>query len=214
MQLLPAKIKYALLTGFEPFGTPRPKDNRSWETIKQLSGQEILLDDETVVHLECHELPVSYSPVADALPSLHLNREFSIVIHCGAGVSGSVKLETLARKKGYSRAGNQGPLDVPECGQVPGYDTNDVLYTEVDVEELKDRLIEEGWTGVCTSADAGRYLCEFTYYISLAEGETTYAKRQLAPPKTLFVHVPPKANDPYDDKELASIVRSIVRHLA
>ncbi|KAJ1818548.1 hypothetical protein LPJ75_001414, partial [Coemansia sp. RSA 2598] len=79
---------HALLTGFEPFGAPMPKENRSWQVVKQLSGREILVGSKKVV-CHCYELPVSYDPVAAALPQMHSKREYSIVVHCGAGTSGS-----------------------------------------------------------------------------------------------------------------------------
>ncbi|KAJ1892181.1 pyroglutamyl-peptidase activity protein [Kickxella alabastrina] len=206
-------IKYALLTGFEPFGTPRPRDNRSWETVKQLSGERILAGGVTVV-CHCHELPVSYGPVSELVPQLHLGEQYSIVIHCGAGSPGVVKLEGVAHRDGYSKQGNGGTKDVPDSGCVPGYSTAKKLSTPVNVDALKRTLAANGWASVVTSQDAGRYLCEFTYYTSLAEGETSYAKRQLPVPKTLFMHIPPKMQDPYSDSELANLVRDIIRNLA
>ncbi|KAI9502201.1 hypothetical protein GGI25_003348 [Coemansia spiralis] len=207
------KLKHALLTGFEPFGTPRPMENRSWEVIKQLEGEEIATD-KSLVLCHCYELPVSYGPVAELVPKLHQSNDFSIVIHCGAGWPGAVRVEEFAHKCGYTKPGNDGEGDVPTDNQVPGYDTADKLQTTVAVDKLKDELVACGWEKVIVGSDAGHYLCDFTYYISLAEGETTYKQRQRQAPSTLFVHVPPERNDLYSDKELADIIRAIVRHLA
>ncbi|KAJ2786259.1 Pyroglutamyl-peptidase 1 [Coemansia interrupta] len=208
------KKMYALLTGFEPFGTPRPKDNRSWEAVKQLSGEVLSAGDETSVVCRCHKLPVSYDPVTDIVPRLHEKEDYAIVIHCGAGESGTVKLEMVAHKEGYQRPGNGGPGDVPRDGRVPGYDTADKLWTSVDVETCRSVLAEAGWTSVATSMDAGRYLCEFTYYTSLALSKTRYPEQGRVPPLVVFVHVPPKSCDPYSDRELADIMRRIVCFLA
>ncbi|KAI7825582.1 hypothetical protein BX661DRAFT_172067 [Kickxella alabastrina] len=196
-------VKYALLTGFEPFGTPRPRDNRSWETVKQLSGERILAGGVTVV-CHCHELPVSYGLCQRWFHSCTWARSSP----------GVVKLEGVAHRDGYSKQGNGGTKDVPDSGCVPGYSTTKKLSTSVNVDALKCTLAANGWASVVTSQNAGRYLCEFTYYTSLAEGETSYAKRQLPVPKTLFVHVPPKMQDPYSDSELADLVRDIIRNLA
>ncbi|KAI8321269.1 peptidase C15, pyroglutamyl peptidase I-like protein [Martensiomyces pterosporus] len=207
------RVKHALLTGFEPFGNPRPDDNRSWETIRQLAGEQVVAGD-TAVICHCYEIPVSYAPISEIVPRLHLGEEYSIVIHCGAGVPGAVLIEKLAHRCGYDKAGNNGEKDVPADGCVPGYQTADELHTAVGVEELRDSLRAKGWDKVVVSLDAGRYLCDYTYYTSLAEAETTYKSRQLAAPKTLFIHVPPMASDPYSDKELAEIIRDILRCLA
>ncbi|KAJ2490863.1 Pyroglutamyl-peptidase 1 [Coemansia sp. RSA 2050] len=206
------KLKHALLTGFEPFGKPRPSNNRSWQAVKQLAGERIVVGDELVL-CHCFELPVSYNPVSELVPCLHQGEKYSLVIHCGAGQSGKVGIEQLAHRTGYTKQGNGGEGDVPAGNCVPNYSTPDELRTSVSVDGLRAALAAKGWAHVETSQDAGRYLCEFTYYTSLAEAQTTYPSRQLPPPLTLFVHVPPKECDPYDDAELAEIVRDIVRCL-
>ncbi|ORX67116.1 peptidase C15, pyroglutamyl peptidase I-like protein [Linderina pennispora] len=163
-------LKHALLTGFEPFGNPVPDDNRSWETIKQLSN-ECIETDSTTILCHCYEIPVSYGPVSE-----------------------------LAHKSGYTNPGNGGSADVSADGHVPvAADLPETLETEIDVDGLRDHLIERGWDKTEVSLDPGRYLCDFTYYTSLAEARSTYEGRGLAPPKTLFVHVPPKTEDPYSD---------------
>ncbi|KAJ2551730.1 pyroglutamyl-peptidase activity protein [Coemansia sp. RSA 1933] len=207
-------LKHALITGFEPFGTPRPTENRSWEVVKQLVGKQIDTGDSLVV-CHCYQLPVSYNPVRELVPQLHRVQDFSIVIHCGAGVPGVVRLEKLAHRSGYVKPGNGGESDVPVDNCVSGYDTADVLETAIDVDELRDALSNKGWSNLATSLDAGHYLCDFTYYISLAEGETTYKRdKQCQAPATLFVHVPPSRNDPYSDTELAEILCDVLRRIA
>ncbi|KAJ2745922.1 Pyroglutamyl-peptidase 1 [Coemansia sp. BCRC 34301] len=205
-------MRHALITGFEPFGKPRTSDNRSWETARQLAGELIKVGDAAVL-CHCFELPVSYGPVSELVPRLHSDNDYSIVIHCGAGTDGVVKIEQLAHRTGYVKPGNGGKEDVPADNHVPRYPTPDELCTSVDVSGLRDTLVAKGWASVATSRDAGRYLCEYTYYVSLAEAQTTYVDRRLPQPKTLFVHVPPRTCDPYSDVELAEIVRDILRHL-
>ncbi|KAJ2562181.1 Histone deacetylase hda1 [Coemansia sp. RSA 1822] len=209
-------LAYATLSEEEvngPFGTPLPRDNRSWEAVKQLDQQIIETDCATVV-CHCHRLPVSYDDVSMIVPRLHLASEYSIVVHCGAGASGVIRLEKCAHRAGYVRPGNKGPMDLPPNGCVPGYDTADELVTAIDVDGLRNRLEEQGWNKVYTSVDAGHYVCDFTFYTSLAEGETTYPARQLPAPQTLFVHVHPQADEVYSDTQLAELLRDIVRHLA
>ncbi|KAJ2782700.1 Pyroglutamyl-peptidase 1 [Coemansia javaensis] len=207
-------IVHALVTGFEPFGEPRPDDNRSWEAVRQLAGQTVAAGDVSVV-CHCHELPVSYASVSADVPQLHRDGAFGIVVHCGAGTPGVVRLETVAHRAGYVRPGNSGLLDVPPGGCVPGYDGAAAeLCTDVDVAGLVRALAAKGWAATAPSTDAGRYLCEYTYYTSLAEAALYPRRRRMAAPRVLFVHVPPQAGDPYSDAQLAEIVREIIRELA
>ncbi|KAJ2769177.1 hypothetical protein IWQ57_003215, partial [Coemansia nantahalensis] len=179
---------HALLTGFEPFGEPRPSTNRSWEAVRQLAGEAIAADGGAVVACHCHRLPVSYADVSAAVPRLHGSADWSIVIHCGAGRSGAVQLERLAHRAGYERAGNGGAQDLPPGGRVPGYDgAGDELATDVDVGNVRSALEDRGWTAAQTSSDAGRYVCEYTYYSSLAEA-AQYPQRGRTAPAVLFVH--------------------------
>ncbi|KAJ2693754.1 Pyroglutamyl-peptidase 1 [Coemansia spiralis] len=205
---------HALLTGFEPFGEPRPSTNRSWEVVQQLAGEEIAADGGAAVACHCHRLPVSYAAVSKAMPRLYGSADFSIVIHCGAGISGTVQLERLAHRAGYVRPGNNGAQDLPPGGRVPGYDgAGDELATGVDVDSVCSALSDRGWTAVQGSSDAGRYVCEYTYYSSLAEAALNPQRRQRAP-AVLFVHVPPQADDPYSDHQLAELVRDVIRIVA
>ncbi|KAJ2452960.1 hypothetical protein EV183_002545 [Coemansia sp. RSA 2336] len=205
-------IKHALVTGFEPFGSPRPSDNRSWEAAKRLEGQTLETDNADIV-CHCYRLPVSYGDVSTQLPLLHKSNTFSIVLHCGAGTPGTVRLEKQAHKTGYTRPGNKGPQDLPPGGSVPGYQTENELASTIDVDSLHLQLESAGWHHISTSTDAGRYLCDFTYYTSLAEAQVSYPARQLPAAQTVFVHVHPQVNDIYSDEQLAELLRSIIRML-
>ncbi|KAJ2161667.1 hypothetical protein GGF46_001260 [Coemansia sp. RSA 552] len=204
-------IKHVLITGFQPFGTPRPADNRSWEAAKQLAGERMAVGDSAVVECHCVELPVSYSDVAQQMQQLHKDRRYSIAVHCGAGVAGVVRLEQRAHRSGYTRPGNKGAADLPPGGQVPGYDLADELWTAVDVDAVRRDLVGRGWSAARTNSDAGRYVCEFTYYCALAEAAAYEAG---AAPRTLFVHVPPQEGDPYSDAQLAELIRDVIRTVA
>ncbi|KAJ1735769.1 Pyroglutamyl-peptidase 1 [Coemansia biformis] len=211
--MAPTTTLHALVTGFEPFGEPRPDDNRSWEAVRLLAGETIAAGDVGVV-CHCHRLPVSYGAVSEAMPRLHRSGDFGIAIHCGEGSSGAVRLERLAHRAGYVRPGDQGPLDLPPGGRVPGYDSAaDELVTDVDVDSLRRALAAKCWAAVQVSMDAGRYVCDYTYFLSLAEG-ALYPRRGRVAPAVLFVHVPPQAGDPYSESQLAEIVREIIRVLA
>lgn len=83
-----------------------------------------------------------------------------------------------------------------------------ILKTGIDVKELCDNInknCEKHKCEACFSHDAGRYLCEYTYYQSLA----------IEPTKTLFVHVPDfnKYSSVQTAKGLYDILCYLIRNL-
>ncbi|KAL1922000.1 uncharacterized protein VTP21DRAFT_10642 [Calcarisporiella thermophila] len=169
-----------VLTGFEPFG--RVKINQSWHSIKPLAECPILpLPPSTPksysecsqprISIQVYELPVVYSQIPNLVRNLHrtVNVPRRHFIHVGAGKTGSICLESLANQSGYKQPDNLGehPADgeVTEyVGKCPG-----ILNVRVDVHALCSWLHSRGWQHVSVSKDAGRYLCEYTLYCSLAE---------------------------------------------
>ncbi|CAG8718839.1 6023_t:CDS:1, partial [Scutellospora calospora] len=116
---------------------------------------------------------------------------------------GDIYIEKKARQKEYKSRDNH--QKIPDDYICPGYDC-DEIKTQIDVDSLKKYLQEEKkLTNLLTSEDAGLYLCEYTYYISLCENEKKDDKK-----KVLFVHVP-KKNDsfPYSVDEVAKILEDI-----
>ena len=55
--------------------------------------------------------------------------------------------------------------------------------------------------------DAGHYLCDFTYYCSLAE--IARAKEKRHTPQVLFLHCPP-AGQPLSTEEVTSAIKKII----
>lgn len=86
-------------------------------------------------------------------------------------------IECHACSNGYNR------FDIDKkCPDETNMECN-ILKTGIDVKELCHNVNKNYTKHKCTarsSHDAGRYLCEYIYYQSLA----------IEPTKTLFVHVP------------------------
>lgn len=83
-----------------------------------------------------------------------------------------------------------------------------VLETDIDVKELCDYVnknYEKHKCEVCLSNDAGRYLCEYIFYQSLA----------IESSKALFVHVPDfdKYSSIQTAKGLYDILCYLIRNL-
>lgn len=86
-------------------------------------------------------------------------------------------IECCAHSKGYIRA------DIHNRCPDESNITLEVLKTAIDVNRLCKSINEHSEKtkcSVCISHDAGRYLCEYTFYNSL----------KMDPTRVLFVHVP------------------------
>lgn len=159
-----------LLTGFEPFGTHVV--NPSWEVASRLNGA--IIGDLKVV---AQQLPVVYDEVPSILASLWKKYDVKLCVHCGVGLTGPVRIEKRAHNFSYERLDNKksAPFD-GACVQGAAR----VLETSVNIKMLIESLPETP-IDIVESTDAGRYLCEFTYFFSL----------HLFRAPVLFVHVPP-----------------------
>ena len=82
------------------------------------------------------EIPVSYSDVADIVPSLHQSG-FDFIIHLGVGLNGMIRFERQAHSGGYLGKdihGNTGPLEGDK-----------VFQTTWNVENLSAEIRDMGF---------------------------------------------------------------------
>jgi len=230
------KVK-VVLTGFEPFG--KHVTNPSWLAVKPLHNTTIELPSPSskagVRHhqaakadIVCQELPVEYRRVPDLVPALHIEHSKvtedddekkaylkTYYIHVGVGRDGHTAIETQAHRTGYFAPDNAqwspDSKDQPPVQKSAWAADPDVLTTTVDTAALADFLTtEKGW--ICQqSLDAGHYLCEYTFYLSMAErnrcivnGQETEDDRSC-----LFVHLPSVGN-PYSLEELQRFIQDMV----
>ncbi|CAG8604273.1 196_t:CDS:1, partial [Cetraspora pellucida] len=126
---------------------------------------------------------------------------YKYYIHVGYGHDNFINIEKLAHKDGYCLKDNDEKM--PVGGVCPNYDQEEI-ETDVDVDRLVDHLcLKKEWKKVKRSDNAGRYLCEYTFYVSLCEN----AKKSI-PGTVLFVHVP-REGCPYSMDELVQILKDI-----
>lgn len=111
-------------------------------------------------------------------------------------------IEYHAHSSGYKR------IDI--CNECPNKVDSPckVLKTKIDIEKLCDKVnknSEKNGCNACISQDAGRYLCEYTFYQSLS----------IEPMRTLFVHVPDFNKYPsvQTAKGLYDILRYLIRNV-
>ncbi|RUP49589.1 hypothetical protein BC936DRAFT_142106 [Jimgerdemannia flammicorona] len=221
--------QYALITGFEPRTKAIPPGSLFLATF---SASNFLIQQSSVpltimsffmpkgikpIYPLPHvsntpEIPVEYVPVLNIVPALHQTtitndvaapRSYKYFFHVGVGNRDGVKVETIAHRTGYYKPDNQN--FIPPGGNVVGYEDHQNLYqTKIDVEALvKHFKTKTSKDGIALSRDAGRYLCEFIYYVSMAEGYKTDDK------VVLFVHVPPEG-EPYSIEESREIIQEII----
>ncbi|CAG8842548.1 15972_t:CDS:1, partial [Racocetra persica] len=157
------------------------------------------------VIFDTQEIPVEYGPVLDLVPQFHQDttKNYKYYIHVGHGYDNRINIETLAHKDGYGLKDND--QKVPEGGCCPAYDPKEIK-TDVDVDCLVKHLWhkKKDWENhIRLSDNAGRYLCEYTFYVSLCENA-----KKSCPGAVLFVHVPMEGR-PYSVDELAEILKEI-----
>ncbi len=167
-----------LVTGFEPFGEHRT--NSSWDAIERLRA-------DWPGDIITRRLPVDHVLAHEALRSA-LDEHAPRVVLCTGLAKGSVfRVERRARRP--SQLGNAGDRELVE-GRWPWREMHAAL--------------ERVGVDVIASDDAGRYVCESTYWSLL-----TYAGPQPPPEFAAFLHVPHESGDNTIER-IASAVASVV----
>lgn len=183
------KDAHFLVTGFGKF--PGCPANPTEVLVSNLSSSSGKCAPGVTLH-SSSILKVSASIVRQHLHDLDklVTKTFSesdvvVVVHFGVDVCAtSFKLERRAFNEANFRLPDEDgfqPRNEPIV-EVPG-NTHDCLHTKLDVAALVDQLRGEGFN-VQVSHDAGRYVCNYTYFSSLK----TFEKRRSL--YSLFVHVP------------------------
>ncbi|XP_052792516.1 pyroglutamyl-peptidase 1-like [Mya arenaria] len=182
-------MKTVLVTGFGPFGEHHT--NASWECVKQL--RELTLGED--VQLVTHQLPVVYTTVKQKVPDLWTEHKPDLVVHVGvSGVASELTLETRGHNTGYDRPDVEGcAADGLCCVET----ADDCILAGIDMEAVCTVVNDSACkTKAVISKDAGRYLCDFSFYSSL----------HINRDRCAFVHVPP-IGKPYTVHEMAEALK-------
>ncbi|XP_063770823.1 pyroglutamyl-peptidase 1 isoform X3 [Pseudophryne corroboree] len=109
-----------------------------------------------------------------------------------------VTLEKCGHNKGYHGLDNRRFSPGTQCCVEGG---PECLQTAIDMDVVCKRAASaEPDIQFTVSADAGRYLCDFTYYTSLYKSHG----------KSVFIHVPPLGK-PYTSEQLGQAVQAILK---
>lgn len=165
-----------LITGFGPF--PGVSDNPSAWLAETLADREAELD----CRLQAEILPTEWDTVAALTPELFETTQPRIIVHFGVCQSAQgFRLERSAHNRVFARADMSGAL--PRARTIHPHGPAR-LDTDFPVTSLAAHLKALG-IAAAPSHSAGRYLCNFLYYRSLA-----WAALQEEPTTALFVHIP------------------------
>ncbi|XP_053507152.1 pyroglutamyl-peptidase 1 isoform X1 [Ictalurus furcatus] len=184
--------KTVIVTGFEPFGEHAV--NASWVAVREL--KKLGLGPNVDLHIT--EVPVEYQAVQNLLPSLWDQYHPQLVVHVGvSGMATTVTLEKCGHNRGYMRPDNCAFCPKSGCCMEGG---PDCIKSAIDMDVVCKRVNNSDLgVSVSVSKDAGRYLCDYTYYVSLYLGKG----------RSAFVHVPPLGN-PYSAEQLAQALRAVI----
>uniref|UniRef100_UPI00398EBCA5 pyroglutamyl-peptidase 1 n=1 Tax=Pristiophorus japonicus TaxID=55135 RepID=UPI00398EBCA5 len=186
-----------LVTGFGPFR--QYVMNPSWAAVQELKKLGVGEN----VGLVTVELPVHYQRARELLTRLWETQEPQLAVHVGVATGSKViVLEQCARNRGYTDCDVGGCCPPGNCCVEGGPDT---LESLVNMRAICKRLSGRD-IGIIHSRDAGRYLCDYVYYVSLHHGNR----------KAGFIHVPPPSSGPTVaslGKALQLIVREMLADL-
>jgi pyroglutamyl-peptidase len=181
-----------LLTGFGPF--PGVTENPSAWLAETLAERATSLGLDCELHARV--LPAEWEAVATLAPRLYETLQPRVMIHFGLSERArSLRIERSAHNRALPRADALGKLP---ASPVILAERPNRLDTGLPAASLAADLRARGHTAE-TSRSAGRYLCNFLYYLSLE-----WAGRQTCPPLALFMHIPlgPAQGGPFSEAEL------------
>nr|XP_019582237.1 PREDICTED: pyroglutamyl-peptidase 1-like protein isoform X2 [Rhinolophus sinicus] len=163
-----------VVTGFGPFR--QHLVNSSWEAVKELS--KLGLGSDAEVDLRTFQLPVDYREVKQTVIRIWEDLQPQLTVHVGLDAAAkTIILEQCGRNRGYRDTDIRGFR--PERGAcLP--DGPEVIASCVNMVAISRHVAVEG-VEVTFSRDAGRYVCDYTYYLSLHHGNGCAA----------LIHVPP-----------------------
>ncbi|XP_072050736.1 pyroglutamyl-peptidase 1-like [Amphiura filiformis] len=174
-----------VVTGFGPFG--EHEVNASWVAVQELAKMGLSNDVELLV---C-EIPVIYKDVKERVPLLWKKYDPVLVVHVGvSGIATELTLEQQAHNSGYDKPDVK--LMVPSTACCIS-DGPDCMLSHINMSLVCEEVNQSDCcVKAVVSYNAGRYLCDFTYYTSLSQNCDCAA----------FIHVPPLGK-PYAGNQLA-----------
>lgn len=147
-----------VLTGFEPFNNR--SINASYEVISKIEN------------LRKYLLPVAFNKVEEKIDEILKTNPDVLILTGEAASYNNMTLEKEAHNIAFGKD-NDGVIKNDEIIKEDGKDT---YITNIDINNIKDIDFN-------VSTSAGKYLCNYTYYLSLYKTQNTNTK-------VIFIHFP------------------------
>ncbi|KAM9183726.1 LOW QUALITY PROTEIN: pyroglutamyl-peptidase 1-like protein [Dugong dugon] len=162
-----------------PLGPPHLNGSSCMATcLAGLVLSKLGLEGDMELLLRTLQLPVDYREAKQRIARIWEDLQPQLAVHVGVDYSTkSIVLEQCGKNRGYRDADIRGFQ--PE-GRVCLPGGPEVIVSEVCMKAVCKRVVLEG-IEVVYSRDAGRYICDYTYYLSLHHGNGHAA----------LIHVPP-----------------------
>jgi pyroglutamyl-peptidase len=169
-------LKQALLTGYEPWG--EMTSNPTMDVVGSYRGRKV-----GKTEIVTDVLPTSFRGSEEKIQELIDKYGPDIVLELGLGERRrKLKLEKRARNVHYAKVADNDGFR-PRGGKILQRGP-DMYYATMDMGYLNGRLNAEG-IPARVSSDAGRYVCNSTYYMTLDR-----IHRSGMDAKAGFVHMP------------------------
>ncbi|TAQ89298.1 hypothetical protein B7494_g2381 [Chlorociboria aeruginascens] len=190
----------------KPFRAQYPI-NPSWEITKALpsflprqSHNSNSIPHSLPVRILTHPeaIKVAYDTVRSLVPTLWKGRKIDYMIHIGMAAGRKYySIERRAHRDGYNvkDVGGEYLMDderrKKEGKDWTWYGTPEEILSDVDVDDVARRWrVALPYNDLRVSEDAGRYLCDFIYFSSLAHLTKMAEERRV-----VFLHVPVASDD-------------------
>ncbi|KAK8739958.1 hypothetical protein OTU49_003284, partial [Cherax quadricarinatus] len=169
------KLPVIYITGFSKFWNFPV--NSSEEALKKL--QELNLDKRLKCRIVIEILSVSYKDINSIIPKKWEELKPKLVIHVGMkNNTDKLMLEQMAHNTGYQYFDNHRMLPKNNIC-IPGGE--EVIESGICMKMASQAINENGTLKSDRSTNAGRFICEYVYYLSLHQDRL----------RSAFIHVPP-----------------------
>jgi pyroglutamyl-peptidase len=167
-----------LVCGFGPF--PGVADNPAGDAVVRLEAEGWAPDDAEIAYLQ---LPTVWTGAAELLLNRMRETAAGAVLILGVATGAELfRVEMRAVNKALTDRPDAVGRSFPRAAISPLGPA--VARTSAPVQPMV-AAIQAAGLGAYASSDAGRYLCNYTFYRALTE-----TAREAAPPLVAFLHVP------------------------
>ncbi|XP_050704950.1 pyroglutamyl-peptidase 1-like isoform X2 [Eriocheir sinensis] len=185
------------VTGFGPFSGHAI--NASQLAVELLPREDI--EEKLGVRLITEIVEVEYEYVKKTIPQRWKKYMPKLTVHVGvSNLAETLTLEQLAHNTGYEKEDNCGCVPI---GGLCHSDGTDIIQSSIQMDMISSTLNKATCLKLpcAKSTDPGRFLCDFTYYLSLKEDKS----------RSAFIHVPTLQK--FTAEEISSALAAAIKEM-